>query len=362
MNRSIFEEYPSPYPSPTRGEGTRKHMNNDTIYNHFGLVRDMLATSDVITNFNPDQAQDTAAQIASVGKLLFTGEGSSRIFPAKNAMQTARRANTKLTLHTEAARQAQEYALDDWAVFAASNSGKTSEVIKLFQNLKSAGHDHRYGLTAGANSKLEELSNKAYVLTCGAEGAVAATKSVIEQALFYHALLEHVAGAPALGSKLPSLAEACCTALTTSIDPKLTEKIASAGTIYFAGRNDGVAEELTLKTNEITRKKSDYLEGTYAVHGIEEVMDKSDVVLWVDPYEDSEQKFHDVLVKGVGLTVIAIATRPTPFPTIQIPKHEHQSYVNMCGGWNVLVEAGIQLGIDLDKPVRARKVGNEFVG
>jgi glucosamine--fructose-6-phosphate aminotransferase (isomerizing) len=30
--------------------------------------------------------------------------------------------------------------------------------------------------------------------------------------------------------------------------------IANAGTIYFAGRNDGVAEELTLKTNEITRK------------------------------------------------------------------------------------------------------------
>ncbi|MFT5328835.1 MAG: glucosamine--fructose-6-phosphate aminotransferase (isomerizing), partial [Planctomycetaceae bacterium] len=29
--------------------------------------------------------------------------------------------------------------------------------------------------------------------------------------------------------------------------------------------------------------------------------------------------------------------------------------------WNVLVEVGIALGIDLDKPERARKVGNEFV-
>ena len=47
---------------------------------------------------------------------------------------------------------------------------------------------------------------------------------------------------------------------------------------YFSGRNNGVAEEITLKTNEITRKKSSYLEGTYAVHGIEEVLGKQDVI------------------------------------------------------------------------------------
>ena len=34
----------------------------------------------------------------------------------------------------------------------------------------------------------------------------------------------------------------------------------------------------------------------------------------------------------------------------------------MAAGWNLLVEVGMQLGINLDKPQRARKVGNEFVG
>ena len=338
-------------------------MNTDSKYQSFGLVKDMLQTPDVIARFNPDQAKDTAKEIASAGKLLLTGEGSSRIFPAKNAIRQARKRNTKLTLHTEAGRQAQEYDLSDWAVFAASNSGKTSEVIKLFTDLKTKGHNRRFGLTAGANSKLEELSNKGYVLTCGGENAVAATKSVVEQALFYHALLEHVAGAPALGRKLKQLGEQVRQALTVAIDPAHTDKVAKAGTIYFAGRNDGVAEELTLKTNEITRKKSDFLEGTYAVHGIEEVMNADDVVIWVDPYPDSEQKFADVLAKGVGLTVIAIATRPTSFPTIQVPDAgDLQPYVMMAAGWNLLVETGIQLGVNLDKPVRARKVGNEFVG
>jgi glucosamine--fructose-6-phosphate aminotransferase (isomerizing) len=200
------------------------------------------------------------------------------------------------------------------------------------------------------------------VLKCGPENAVAATKSVIEQALFYQALLEHVAGQPTLAGKLHTLAYQVRSALTVNIDPAIIDKIAAAGMIYFAGRNDGVAEELTLKTNEITRKKSDYLEGTYAVHGIEEVMDKSDVVIWIDPYEDSMEKFTDVLAKGVGLTVVAVSSKPTPFATVQVPESELSSYVQMAAGWNLLVEAGIKLGINLDKPVRARKVGNEFVG
>jgi len=335
---------------------------SDSKYSSFGLVNDMMATADVVANFSADQAKDTGRAIAQVGRLLLTGEGSSRIFPAKNLIANARRMNWPVALCTEAARQAQEYDLSNWPVFAASNSGRTSEVIKLFQDLKSKGHKHLYGLTASENSKLSELATRCYVLRCGSEAAVAATKSVIEQALFYHAMLEHACGIPLLGKRCKTLAEQIRAALTLPIDPKLTDKIAGAGTIYFAGRNDGVAEELTLKTNEITRKKSDFLEGTYAVHGIEEVMDKDNVVIWIDPYEDSLGKFHDVLEKGVGLTVIALATKPTSFPTIVVPESELQSYVMMAAGWNLLVEVGVKLGINLDKPARARKVGNEFVG
>jgi glucosamine--fructose-6-phosphate aminotransferase (isomerizing) len=135
-----------------------------------------------------------------------------------------------------------------------------------------------------------------------------------------------------------------------------------APTIYFAGYNDGVAEELTLKTNEITRKKSDFLEGTYAAHGIEEVMDSRDIVFVIDPIEEEIQKFQDVLAKGVGLKIVAIADRDTPFTTIRVPNAgELKPYVFLCAGWNLLVEIGLAKGIDLDKPNRARKVGNELV-
>lgn len=332
-------------------------------YSRYGLVSDMLAVPDIIRRFDTARMRETAAEVRNVGRLLMTGEGSSRIFPARSAMAHARRQGWPLQLHTEAGRQAQEYDLADWAVFALSNSGRTAEVIGLFTKLQESGHPHRYSLTAFANSKLESLATRGYVLECGKEGAVAATKSVIEQALFYRALLEAAAGDETLATRLDSLATAVERALTTQIDGDLIERIARAGTIYWAGRNDGVSEELTLKTNEITRRPADFLEGTYAVHGVEEVMNADDVVIWVDPYPDSEQKFQDVLVDGVGLTVIAIAARETPFPTIRIPDAgDLAPFVQMAAGWNVLVDVGLRLGVNLDTPQRARKVGNEFVG
>ena len=327
----------------------------------FGLVRDMLAVPGIIRSFDCDRMADTAAEIQNVGRLLMTGEGSSRIFPARSAIAHARRAGWPLALHTEAGRQAQEYDLADWAVFALSNSGRTAEVIGLFEQLEATGHAHRYSLTAFADSRLESLATTGYVLDCGEEGAVAATKSVMEQALFYRALLETVAGEQTLATRLSELADQVQATLTADADPALVERISRAGTIFWAGRNDGVAEELTLKTNEITRRPADFLEGTYAVHGVEEVMNADDVVIWLDPYADSEDKFAEVLEQGVGLNIIAVAARDTRFPTIQVPDAgDLAPFVHMAAGWNLLVATGIALGVNLDKPERARKVGNEF--
>ena len=330
-------------------------------YSDFNLITDMVAAASVIRTFDTSIVKKPAAEIASVGKLLISGEGSSRMFPAKSAITHTRRMGWHFSIATEGGRQSQEYRLDDWAVLGVSNSGRTAEVIRLFNTLKAAGNPHRYSLTASPASILESLASSGHVLKCGKEGAVAATKSVVEQALYCRAIIESIAGEETLAGRLSTLADQFLAALALPIDHEIAMKVARAGSIYFAGRNDGVAEELTLKTNEITRKRGDYLEGTYAVHGIEESMQADDVVVWIEPFEESEQKFYDVLVKGVGMTVIAIASRPTLFPTIQIPDAgDLASFVQLAAGWNLLVEAGLQLNINIDKPQRARKVGNEF--
>jgi len=91
-------------------------------------------------------------------------------------------------------------------------------------------------------------------------------------------------------------------------------------------------------------------------------MSPADIVFVVDPIEEEIGKFQEVLSKGVGLKVVAIANRETPFPTIRVPDAgELTPYVYLCAGWNVLVEIGLASGINLDKPERARKVGNELI-
>ncbi len=330
-------------------------------YSKYALVREMMETVDVVARFDPHQMAQVAREIKGVGRLLLTGEGSSRILPAKNAIRTALNWGLNLQVVTDGSRQAAGYDLSKFAVFCASNSGRTKEVVLLAKKLSEAGNPHRYGLTANQGTLLHEAVKHTFVLTCGWEQAVAATKSVVEQALFYRSLLCHVAGRNP-GADLEGLAAKIRQALTQAIDPQLVRLATRATTIYFAGYNDGVAEELTLKTNEITRRKSDFLEGTYAVHGIEEVMDPHDVVFVVDPIQEEIEKFQEVLVRGVGLTVVAIADRPTPFPTIQVPAAgELAPLVYLCAGWNLLVEIGLALGINLDKPERARKVGNELI-
>lgn len=338
-------------------------MNSrETRYTQFALAREMMETPDVLRRFEPSRTAAVACEVAGVGRLMLTGEGSSRIFPAKNAIRKALAWGVDVPIATDGSRQAAQYDLSKFAVFAASNSGRTKEVIALMKRLQAAGHRHRYGLTAGMGTLLEEVATETFVLTCGAEAAVAATKSVAEQALFYHSIVSHLARRD-FAAAADGLPEKVAAALEMPVPLDVVKAAVGAGTIYFAGYNDGVAEELTLKTNEITRKKSDFLEGTYAVHGIEEVMDKRDIVFVVDPMDEEISKFQDVLVKGVGMTVVAIAARPTPLPTLLVPDAgEMAPYVYLAAGWNVLVEVGLALGINLDKPTRARKVGNEFVG
>jgi glucosamine--fructose-6-phosphate aminotransferase (isomerizing) len=328
---------------------------NEAKYNKFALVREMLETPGIVSAFDPEVTTKFVNKVKGKKGLFLTGEGSSRIFPAKRAITAALRTNSSLPVMTE-----EEYDLSGYAVFAASNSGQTKEVVRLTTGLKNKKHDAVFGLTANPGTKLEEIANATHVLTCGKEDAVAATKSVVEQGLFYDSLLRKVNGQKMEGLK--DLAAKTELALTLKIDPAVTAIISKATIIYFAGRNTGVAEELALKTNEITRKKSAYLEGTFAVHGIEEVMDKTEVLIWVEPFPAEQEKFKECLVTGVGMNIIAISSVKTIFPTIIIPDGgDYAEYVQLAAGWNVLVETGISLGIDLDKPTRARKVGNEYI-
>lgn len=318
----------------------------------YALIREMLETPDIFRRFDSTQTAGWAE--AMLGKrLLVTGEGSSRIFPAKNLICRALQTSHALSIVTEGARQAAEYDLRGFNVLAGSNSGRTRELIALCEILAEE-KTGCFAVTANGGSPLTALAADSRVLTCGAEKAVAASKSVVEHALVYQSLLggnewQHQAQA----------ADHCATVLAQTIPPAMLDAVAAAPMIYFSGRNNGVAEELTLKANEIARRKSDYLEGTYALHGIEEVMRQDEVVILIDPFAAEIEKYQKVLEQGTGIKIIAISAQDTPFDAIRLPALDgFDAYFQLLAGWNVLVSVGLACGVDIDKPERVRKVGN----
>ncbi len=332
---------------------------NDTKYNSFALVREMLRVPEIIGSFNFNQVDRIVAAVKETGRFFLTGEGSSRIFPTKRFISSMLRRGSELAMATEGGRQSLEYDLSKWTVMGASNSGQTKELIVLFQKLIAEKHSRLFGLTANGSTKLTEIADS-IVLSCGKENAVAATMSVVEQALVYEAVEAGLTGCgcPSRQTEAAKLAEQV---LAQEYDTDLIAKVAAAPVIYLAGRNNGVSEELALKANEITRKRSQYLEGTIVVHGIEEVMNPEDVVVLIEPFEQDAEFYKKNLTDGVGMTVVAISSKPTLFPTITLPTlRGYDEYLQLLAGWNLLVQTGIACGVDIDKPKRARKVGNAF--
>ncbi len=334
---------------------------NEDRYNRYSLVKEMYDSVSYIKNFSLENAADFLPYVPGNKAVMLTGEGSSRIFPAKNAVHGRLATGTGPLILTESSTDLAGKNMDGFVVIGASNSGKTKEVVTLFKDLKSSGHEHLYGLTCNRETLLEKYSEKTFILDAGPEKAVAASKSVVAQALFNDALLAAWQGREIDTKRLAREFEK---ALSYSPDTGIVEMICNAGMVWFSGNNNGVAEELTLKTNEIIRKKASYLPGTYLLHGVEEVMTPGDIIIMVDTYPDEFEKIKTVYSDNIGTMVIAISQTPTPFETVALPvvPLHIEPYIKLAAGWNLLVEAGIKLGIDLDKPERARKIGNEAAG
>jgi len=325
-------------------------------YSRFALVQEMLDTPELVEGLDISTILDIPVKYPDIH---LSGEGSSRIFPGKHLIYHALQNRYAGAFHTAGGYQSREYDLSASTVFIASNSGRTAECIDLVRCLKGKGHDSVLGITAFPESLLAEESDAVCVLSCGEEKAVAATKSVIEQALIYDILFRHRNGRSL--PDLDRLGSLLHQTLTMPLPREMIEQTAAAKKIYFAGRDDGAAEELTLKTNEIVRKPSDYLEGTYLLHGIEETMGEDELIILIDPFEEAEEKINRLLCERIGIPVFSISHRKTRFPGIVTPEStEFSAYIQLAAGWNLLVEAGLELGVNLDKPERTRKVGNEF--
>ena len=101
----------------------------------YGLVQDMLETINVIQKFNPQAIVDVCKQYLDTDWLILTGEGSSRIFPAKMMIHQAMLRWYHGQIITQWARQLMEYDIQDYTICALSKPKKSSISSNILPNL-----------------------------------------------------------------------------------------------------------------------------------------------------------------------------------------------------------------------------------
>jgi len=334
----------------------------------FETEKEMIESADVIKNFNLGVTEKLAEEIGSK-RIIFTGMGSSVLFPAKHAKNRAFELNINNKIEAYFASELLSHNdFSDTFVILCSNSGMTKETILLQEHIKKRGAEYA-AVTAVPNSILAKRCEQKIIMQCGFEKGVAATKSVIEQGLILDSLVLNLGkkqGKKIDFKKLKGLISNAHKSILWNINinvkKSIIDALADASFIYIIGRTTGVADEIALKMHEIARKSAFFYPDTHIVHGIEESIESNPIVL----FEPS--KFKNFIGDFINFSkrtncrlfgidnqkiIEGIKIKLTPY---------FENYCLLAGGWGLLRNIAKKINIDMDKPKKAVKIGNPYKG
>lgn len=328
--------------------------------------REMLETKKVCLNFDFSITENIAKKIGDK-RIIFTGMGSSLLFPGKQAKNRALKFNISNKIEAYFASDLLQYEdFSDTFVFLCSNSGKTKEVIMLFDHIKKKNGKY-IAITAVKDSFLAQKSDETIFLSCGFEKGVAATKSVMEQGLIYDSLVFHLARNQGkkvdfdfLRKELNETAGFIEENINLKIPNNLLKDLASSRNYYLVGLDNGVGEEITLKVHEIARKLAVFYPDTHISHGVAESIENGSlIVLQPSIFEPLLMDF-DEFSKKINSQLIRMDNKSLD-KGIEIKINE--TFCNYCllaGGWGLLRSVANRLSLDIDHPEKISKVGNLY--
>jgi glucosamine--fructose-6-phosphate aminotransferase (isomerizing) len=264
--------------------------------------------------------------------VLLVAEGSSRLMPGGFAQVLARRLGLHGRLSCCGGREAQRLDLATVRVLLASNSGRSREPMAAGSKLKPLA------LVGVAGGPMTALGGPTRVLLPRPEVAIAATASVYAQVL---TVAEAVCAAAGGAVPLDRLRRGAAAALVP-----VTQ--GAAKRLFWCGGEDGLADELALKTAETTGLPGFSCPGTMALHGVEELWMEGDLVI-------------DLGLGAEDAADLARRAAATPARVQRVAALAEDDWApldRLCAGWMLLAALAAVVGRDPAVPRRARKVGN----
>jgi glucosamine--fructose-6-phosphate aminotransferase (isomerizing) len=219
-------------------------------------------------------------------------------------------------------------------VISVSQSGETADVVEGVKAAKEAGAQV-ISIINRPNSILEDLSHQVIYLNCGAEIAVAATKSFLSQlAMFYLLSFSMVNSFDEAAAKLTNLNGEITRVLDWNKSEliKLSHKLKDKNDFYYIARgiNFAIASEGALKLKEISYIHAEGMPAGELKHGTLALVEPGTPVVVICPadYTFSETLSNAMEAKSRGAYIIGVSDKESNIydSWVKLPKVDELLY------------------------------------
>jgi glucosamine--fructose-6-phosphate aminotransferase (isomerizing) len=245
-------------------------------------------------------------------------------------------------------------------VIAVSQSGETADVVEGVKAAKDAGAQV-ISIINRPNSILADLSHQVIYLNCGAEIAVAATKTFLSQlAIFYLLSFSMVNAFDEAAAKLTSLNGEITRVLDWNKNEliKLSQNLKDKNDFYYIARgiNFAIASEGALKLKEISYAHAEGMPAGELKHGTLALIEPGTPVVVICPadYTFSETLSNAIEAKSRGAYIIGVSDRESDIydSWVKLPQVDELLYpmVAVVPLQLLAYYLAVNRGCDPDKP------------
>ncbi|HEU65739.1 MAG TPA: glutamine--fructose-6-phosphate transaminase (isomerizing) [Chloroflexi bacterium] len=332
-------------------------------YQHF-MLKEIMEQAEVLSQLVHQDAKrftDIALDILRARQVIITACGSSR-YAALVGRYLFSRVGKKfcdVVMASEFGYFA-ESVDKNTVVIAVSQSGETADVVEGVKAARDAGAQI-ISIVNRPNSILAELSHQVIYLNCGAEIAVAATKSFLSQlAIFYLLSFSMVNAFDQAATRLASLNSGITRVLDWNKSEliKLSQKLNDKNDFYYIARgiNFAIASEGALKLKEISYIHAEGMPAGELKHGTLALIEPGTPVVVICPgdYTFLETLSNATETKSRGAYIIGVSDRESDIydSWIRIPEVDELLYpmVAVVPLQLLAYYLAVTRGCDPDKP------------